>query len=48
MLMGITWYALAFGWVLLVGMFTMVRRRNDGAANFGEPGAQAVKLGRLY
>jgi len=48
MLMGISWYAVAVGWVLLVGSFTMFKRRNDGAANFGEPGAQAVKLGRLY
>jgi hypothetical protein len=48
MLMGISWYAVGVGWVLLVSMFTVLRRRNDGAANFGEPGARAVKLGRLY
>jgi hypothetical protein len=48
MLMGIPWYAVAIGAVLLVGVFTLLRRKSDGAANFGEPGAQAVKLGRLY
>jgi hypothetical protein len=41
MLMGISWYAVAVGWVLLVSMFTVLRRRDDGAAS-------AVKLGRLY
>jgi hypothetical protein len=48
MLMGIPWYALAVGVVLLAGVFTLLRRRNEGATTFGEPGAQAVKLGRLY
>jgi hypothetical protein len=48
MLMGIPWYALAIGGVLLIGVFTVLRRRNGGATNFGEAGAQAVKLGRLY
>jgi hypothetical protein len=48
MLMGMSWYAVAVGWVLLVSMFTLLRRRNEGATDFGEPGAQAVKLGRLY
>jgi hypothetical protein len=48
MLMGIPWYALAAGVVMLVGAFAMIRRKNEGATNFGEPGAQAVKLGRLY
>jgi hypothetical protein len=42
------WYALVAGVVMLVGVFVMLRRKNEGAANFGEPGAQAVKLGRLY
>jgi hypothetical protein len=48
MLMGIPWYALAVGGVLLVGVFALLRRRYDGPTSFGEPGAQAVKLGRLY
>lgn len=48
MLMGIPWYTLAIGGVLLAGVFTVLRRRNEGATTYGEPGAEAVKLGRLY
>ena len=48
MLMGIPWYALAVGGVLLVGVYTVLRRKIESAASVGEPGAQAVKLGRLY
>ena len=43
MLLGI----LAVGFGLVAGVFTMVRRRNEGG-NDGQAGAQAVKLGRLY
>jgi hypothetical protein len=34
--------------VLFVGVVAVLRRKNEGATHFGEPGAQAVKLGRLY
>lgn len=44
MLMGIAAVAV----VGFVGVFTVLRRKNQGSANFGEPGAQAVKLGKLY
>jgi len=47
MLMGIPWYAFAVVAAMVVGVFTLLRRKNEGAS-FGEAGAQAVKLGRLY
>jgi hypothetical protein len=42
------WFVLAAAGVLLAGVFTVLRRKSESATNFGEPGAQAVKLGRLY
>jgi hypothetical protein len=48
MLMGIPWYAFAVLGVLFAGVFMVFRRKGEGSANFGEPGSQAVKLGRLY
>ena len=48
MLMGIPWYAFAVLAALFAGAFTLLRRKGEGSANFGEPGAEAVKLGRLY
>jgi hypothetical protein len=44
MVMGIVAVAV----VGFVGVFTVLKRKNAGSANFGEAGAQAVKLGRLY
>jgi hypothetical protein len=34
--------------VAVVGVFVVARRRSEGNARYGEPGTQAVKLGRLY
>ena len=42
------WFVLAAAGVLLAGVFTVLRRKRESTSNFGEPGAQAVKLGRLY
>ena len=47
MLMGIPWYAVVGVAVLFASVFTVVRRKN-AAGSFGEPGAEAAKLGRLY
>ena len=44
MLMGIVVLAV----VGFASVFTVLRRKNEGSANFGEAGTQAVKLGRLY
>jgi hypothetical protein len=43
MVMGIVAVAV----VGFVGVFTVLKRKNEGS-KFGEAGAQAVKLGRLY
>ena len=43
MVMGIVAVAV----VGFVSVFTVLRRKNQ-SSNFGEAGAQAVKLGRLY
>ena len=48
MLMGIPWYVLAVGGVLLLGLFAIARRKAEDNASYGQAGAQAVKLGRLY
>jgi crotonobetainyl-CoA:carnitine CoA-transferase CaiB-like acyl-CoA transferase len=43
------WYAIAVGGALLVvGVVALLRRRHEGEGQYGQAGAQAVKLGRLY
>ena len=44
MVMGIV----ALAVVGFVGVFTVLKRKNEGSVKFGEAGTHAVKLGRLY
>ena len=48
MVLGIPWYALAGIGAAVIGVFAFARRKAEGNASYGQAGAQAVKLGRLY
>jgi hypothetical protein len=48
MAFGISVLPVAIVCVAVVGLFVVARRKSEGNARDGEPGAQAVKLGRLY
>ena len=48
MLLGIPWYALVGIGAAAIAVFVVARRKAEGNASYGQAGAQAVKLGRLY
>jgi hypothetical protein len=46
MMLGIPWYAVVAGCALVAGV--VVLRKHEGHADYGQAGAKAVKLVRLY
>jgi hypothetical protein len=48
MMLGMPWYAVVAGCALVAGVVTVVLRKHDRTADYGQAGVDAVKLGRLY
>jgi hypothetical protein len=47
-MLGFPWYAIVGGVAVIGGVIAVLHRKHEGGKSYGEAGADAVKLGRLY